>query len=101
MNPIAVKIFCVHYNNFKERVPLVLVPTTYNHLTEDDLKEYGADIIIYANHLLRSSYKSMTRVAKQILSNKRSRECDDDCCAVNELFALFSENASESPETAK
>jgi len=68
------------------RKPLVSIPTTYNTITEDELAKKGFNIIIYANHLLRTSYKAMEEICKIILSNKRSLEADPYCAPVKEIF---------------
>lgn len=70
------------------RKPLVCVPTTYNTTTEDELKQKGFNIVIHANHLLRSSHKAMSNVCKSILLNKRSFETDPFCSPVKEIFNL-------------
>ena len=49
----------------------------------------GADIIIYANHLLRSSYKSMKSVAESILVNQRSYEVNNKCASVRNIVELI------------
>jgi len=67
--------------------PLVCVPTTYNSITEDELASAGFNIVIYANHLLRSAYKAMEETAKTILSNQRSFEADPQCAPVREIFS--------------
>ena len=66
--------------------PLVCVPTTYNLITEDELAAAGFNIVIYANHLLRSAYQAMTETAKTILRNQRSIEADPLCAPVREIF---------------
>ena len=65
---------------------LVCVPTTYNQITENELSNAGFQIIIYANHLLRSAYKAMTETAKTILRDQRSLEADPLCSTVREIF---------------
>ena len=79
---------------FKEEfpeVPVVLVPTTYNHLTEGELAEMGASIIIHANHLLRASYLAMRNVAECILEHERSKEADAMCLPIKEVLTLIPE----------
>ncbi len=66
--------------------PLVCVPTTYNNITEEELSAAGFHIVIYANHLLRSAYKSMMEVTKTILLNQRSFEADPLCAPVRDIF---------------
>ena len=66
--------------------PLVCVPTTYNHIAEEELQAAGFQIIIYANHLLRAAYQAMRHTAQSILSNQRSLEADPLCAPVREIF---------------
>jgi len=65
---------------------LVCVPTTYNTITEDELKEYGFNIVIYANHLLRAAHKAMKETASIILRNKRAFEAESMCSPVKTVF---------------
>ncbi len=81
--------FCKSYNTFKNRKPLVLVPTSYNHKTEDELSEIGGNLIIYANHLLRSAYPSMINCAKSILKHERSFETEKDLMSIKEILKLI------------
>lgn len=71
-----------------ERKPLVCVPTTYNHVTEQELKDRGFNVVIYANHMLRSAVKAMDTVARNILIHRRSLEADPYCTSVSDLFSL-------------
>ena len=80
--------FCKLYKKLYKKVPLVAVPTTYNKTTEDELSKMGISVVIYANHLIRSSYKEMEKTARVILENKRSYEVNELCCEVKELFKL-------------
>ncbi|MFW6130200.1 MAG: phosphoenolpyruvate mutase [Atribacterota bacterium] len=81
--------FCISYKKFKNRVPLVAVPTTYNMITEQELAELGVSIVIYANHLLRSSYKAMLDTAETILKNGRSYEVNPKCYEIKKLLELI------------
>ena len=54
-----------------------------------ELYEYGANIVIYANHLLRASFPSMQNVAKTILKNKRTSELDNTCMSIKEILELI------------
>jgi phosphoenolpyruvate phosphomutase len=84
-----VKEFCRRFRAEYARVPLVLVPTTYNHLTENEFETWGANIIIYANHMLRSSYPAMYETAKLILESGRSLEADRLCMPIREILELI------------
>ena len=81
--------FCKHYKKFTKIVPLVVVPSTYNKVTEKELIEAGVDIVIYANHLLRSSYPAMINTAKSILENKRSYEATKNCLPIKDVLELI------------
>jgi len=81
--------FCNRYNSFEKRVPLVAVPSSYNHLYEKELADAGVNIVIYANHLLRSAYPAMIDVAKSILTNERSYEANDKCMSIKEILNLI------------
>jgi phosphoenolpyruvate phosphomutase len=70
-------------------VPLVAVPTSYNQISENQLEEFGFNMVIYANHLLRGAYPAMQKVAKSILQHGRSFEIDKDLISVNEILSLI------------
>lgn len=65
---------------------LVCVPTTYNKITAKELAKSGFNLIIYANHLLRSSYRAMEKICKTILLNDRSFEAESLCVSLKNLF---------------
>lgn len=81
--------FCKRYNKSSNQVPLVVVPSSYNKTYEEELVHVGAKIIIYANHMLRSAYPAMLRVAKSILRHGRSSDCDEECMPINEILDLI------------
>lgn len=81
--------FCRRYNEFENKVPLVAVPSSYNHMTELELTEAGVNVVIYANHLLRSAYPAMVDVAKSILTHDRSLEASDKCMSIKEILNLI------------
>ncbi len=70
--PDEVFEFCRLYNQLADRKPLVAVPSSYNCVTEDELQAHGVNIVIYANHLLRSAYPAMLNTAQNILANQCS-----------------------------
>jgi phosphoenolpyruvate phosphomutase len=82
--------FCRNYKRFKEKVPLVVVPTTYSHFTENQLSNLGVNIVIYANHLIRSAYPAMKKTAEKILECERAKEAEECCMSVKEILELIS-----------
>lgn len=84
-----IRAFCDEYRKLEHRVPLVAVPSSYNHFTEAQLQAMGFSIVIYANHLLRSAYPAMKRTAEAILANKRSLEVDKQCMPIKDILTLI------------
>jgi len=69
--------------------PMIAVPTTYSQTYEQDLIKNGFKVVIYANHLLRASYKSMNDTAKKILINKRTYDVENNITSINEIISLI------------
>ena len=84
-----IKEFCHKFRKIYKDVPIVLVPTTYNQFREDELHQWGANIVIYANHMLRASYPAMLEAAKCILKNSRSLEADNLCMSIKDILELI------------
>ena len=84
-----IKEFCQKFRTEYKNIPIVLVPTTYNQFTEKELGEWGANIIIYANHMLRASYPAMHKCAEKILEAERSLEVNDMCMPIKEILELI------------
>ena len=84
--------FCRYFQKFETKVPLIVVPSTYSHMTESELQDLGVNVIIYANHLLRSAYPSMINSAQSILENSRSKEASDEyCMSIKDIITLIPE----------
>ena len=84
-----IREFCMTLRKKHKSIPIVVVPTTYNHITEDELASWGVNVVIYANHMLRSAYPAMLNTAKSILANARSYEANDLCMPVKEILELI------------
>ena len=67
-------------------LPIVVVPTTYNHVNLEEFKELGVDVVIYANHLLRSAYPSMLSTAEAILMYGRTKEIEENLMSIKEII---------------
>jgi phosphoenolpyruvate phosphomutase len=87
--PDEILEFCKKYSKFEEKVPLVVVPTTYDKITESELMKAGVSIVIYANHMLRSAYPAMKKTAEMILQNERLYEVRDMCMPIKEVLTLL------------
>jgi len=90
-SPDEILEFCRRYSEFNVKVPLVVVPSTFNSITETELKNAGVRIVIYANQLLRSAYPAMIKTAETILENERAYEADKACMPIKEILTLIPE----------
>ena len=88
-DPAEILEFCRRYGEFKNRKPLVAVPSSYNTITEDELEKAGVNVVIYANQLLRSAYPAMQDTARSILRHSRSAECDEQMMPIKEILELI------------
>lgn len=84
-----IREFCQEFRKRYLHTPIVVVPTTYDHVYEATLKEWGGNIVIYANHMLRAAYPAMMNVAKLILENGRAQEVRDYCMPIKEILELI------------
>lgn len=81
--------FMKKFREYSKDIPIIVVPTSYNHFTEEELYEKGATIIIHANHLLRSAYPAMVKTAETILQYGRSKEADQFCLPIKDVLRLI------------
>lgn len=71
--------------------PIVVVPTSFNAVTEEEFKKRGVNVVIYANQLTRTGFPAMQKAARTILENHRAKECDDTCMSIKEIINLIPE----------
>ena len=81
--------FCAEYKKFKSDKPSIVVPTTYNIVKEDEQIKMGVNVVIYANHMLRSAYPAMINSAKSILKNGRTKEIENNLTSIKEIINLI------------
>ena len=81
--------FCEKFHKLSKTVPLMVVPTSFNSVTEEEWEKRGVNIVCYANHMLRSAYPAMLEVAKSILENGRSLESSKKCISLKDILSLI------------
>lgn len=81
--------FCEKFTKIYPNVPLVVVPTSFNKVYEEEFANRGVNIVIYANQLIRSAYPAMMQTAETILENNRCYEVDESCLAIKEILTLI------------
>ncbi|MBQ2817151.1 MAG: phosphoenolpyruvate mutase [Clostridia bacterium] len=89
-SPAEVVEFLQKFKADHPDTPVVVVPTSYNTITEEELKSYGVNVVIYANHLVRSAYPAMMNTAKSILEHQRAAEADSEyCMSIKQILTLI------------
>tara|TARA_B100000575_G_C23120544_1_gene648365 strand:- start:302 stop:1600 length:1299 start_codon:yes stop_codon:yes gene_type:complete len=88
-DPAEILEFCRQYAEIPNRKTLVVVPSSYNSITEDELERAGANVVIYANQLLRSAFPAMQSTAQSILKHSRSMESDKSMLSIKEILNLI------------
>ena len=81
--------FCEKFRAVDSKTPIVVVPTSFNTVTEAEFEKQGVNIIIYANQLTRSGFPAMQKTAQTILTHHRAKEADDLCMSIKEILTLI------------
>lgn len=88
-SPDEIFEFCERFSAQDSETPIIVVPTSYNDITEEELGKHGISIVIHANHLIRAAFPAMESAARIILENGRSREADDICMPIKKILTLI------------
>ena len=89
--PDEILEFCDRFRRQDRKTPLVVVPSSFNVITEDELARHGVNIVIYANQLTRSAFPAMRQTAEDILRYHRAKEVDDRLMPIKEIITLIDE----------
>ena len=90
-DPSEIFDFCKEFRKLYREVPLVVVPTSYNQVTEKELIAHGVNIVIYANQLIRSAFPVMKQTAIDILKHHRSLEAEKRLLPIRQVISLIEE----------
>ena len=88
-DPAEILEFCDRFRVKDKKTPIVVVPSSFNVITEEELAEHGANIVIYANQLTRSAFPAMEDTAKDILRHHRAKEVDDRLMPIKDIISLI------------
>lgn len=88
-SPSEILAFCDQFRSEDKQTPLVVVPTSYHSITEQELSEHGVNIVIYANQLTRSAFPAMEQTAKDILKYHRAQEVDERLLPIKDIITLI------------
>ena len=90
-DPAEIFEFVEKFREKNKTTPVVVVPTSFNTVTEAEFKERGVNVVIYANQLTRTGFPAMQDAARTILEHHRAKECDDKCMSIKEIITLIPE----------
>ncbi|MBQ3762475.1 MAG: phosphoenolpyruvate mutase [Clostridia bacterium] len=90
-DPSEIQEFIEKFREKDQMTPIVLVPTSFNSVTEEEWKQRGANIVIYANQLMRAEVPAMQKAAQMILENHRAEECDAMLMPFKDIIRLIPE----------
>ena len=90
-DPTEIFEFIEKFRAKDSTTPIVVVPTSFNTVTEEEFKARGVNVVIYANQLTRTGFPAMQNAAKTILEHHRAKECDDMCMPIKEIITLIPE----------
>ena len=90
-DPAEIFEFVEKFRKENKVTPIVVVPTSFNTVTEDEFKQRGVNVVIYANQLTRTGFPAMQDAARTILENHRAKECDDKCMSIKDIITLIPE----------
>jgi len=91
-SPDEIFKFCEKFREEDKSTPIVVVPTSFNAVTEDEFAQHGVNIVIYANQFTRSAFPAMKKVAESILGSGRAKEADDMCMSIKDVITLIPED---------
>ncbi len=90
-DPAEIIEFCDRFRKEDSKTPIVVVPSSFNTITEEELAEHGVNIVIYANQLTRSAFPAMQQTAIDILKYHRAKEVDDRLMPIKQIITLIDE----------
>ena len=90
-SPAEIFEFCDKFREIDSTTPLVVVPTSFNTVTEEELSAHGVNIVIYANQLMRAAFPAMTKTAETILKTHRALEADEMLMPFKDIITLINE----------
>lgn len=90
-DPTEIVEFCKLFRKEDKITPIVVVPSSFNSITESELAAVGVNIVIYANQLTRSAFPAMEQTAKDILKYHRAQEVDARLMPIKDIISLIEE----------
>lgn len=90
-DPAEIIEFCDRFRENNKTTPIVVVPSSFNTVTDEELAGHGVNIVIYANQLTRAAFPAMEQTAKDILRYHRAKEVDGRLMPIKDIITLIDE----------
>ncbi|MBR5340081.1 MAG: phosphoenolpyruvate mutase [Lachnospiraceae bacterium] len=88
-DPSEIQEFVEKFRAKDQTTPIVIVPTSFNSVTEEEWKARGVNVVIYANQLMRAEVPAMQKAAEMILEHHRAEECDAMLMPFKDIIRLI------------
>jgi len=87
--PDEVMRFCDRYYKENLTTPLVIVPTTYNQMTVDQMRNCGVSLAIYANYSIRATVKVLEKMFQSVIDSETLSAGNDFVVPMTTIFDLI------------
>lgn len=75
-------------HRWERRHPVIIVPTKYYTTPTDTFRDWGVNMVIWANHNMRASITAMQDTCKSIHDNEHLMEVEPNVATVKEVFRI-------------
>lgn len=89
--PDEIFTFIENFRETDKKTYLVVVPTSFNSVTEEEFKKRGVNIVIYANQLMRAEVPAIQETARSILEHHRAMEVDSTLMPFKDIIRMIPE----------
>ena len=75
-------------DSWKGSSPIIVIPTTYDSVSIDELILHEIKAVIYANQTLRAAHSSMSKILKQMINSNRLTDVKEKISSMEDIFEL-------------
>lgn len=90
-DPTEIFTFVERFREKEKDCYIVVVPTSFNSVKEEEFKRRGVNVVIYANQLMRATVPAIQKAATLILEKERAEECDSMLMPFQDIIRLIPE----------
>ena len=75
-------------DSWKGSSPIIVIPTTYDSVSIEELISHKIKAVIHANQTLRAAHSSMSRILKQMINSNRLTDVKEKISSMEDIFEL-------------